>query len=302
MDFLAQNINILLNIVLALIMLGLGIGLKKQDFQHLFDQPKSLAIGLFAQMIVLPLFAFLLVYDANLSPEFKVGIMILSICPGGVTSNLVSYFVKGNVALSVSLTVLNAILTLFTIPILVNIFLGYFFEGSQQFEGVKLPVLGTMISIFMVTVLPASVGMLLRVQLGQKRVLKIQKYINVILPVLLVLVFGFKFLGNTGESNDFSTEIGLLTPIAIGLNVGSMILGFLAGTPFRLSFKNRITIAVEVGLHNTALALLVAGEKLGSAEMEKPALVYAMYSFFVTYVISYLLVRGRYQFLKKKRS
>jgi BASS family bile acid:Na+ symporter len=283
-------------------MLGLGIGLKKQDFQHLFDQPKSLAIGLFAQMVILPLFAFLLVYDANLSPEFKVGVMILSICPGGVTSNLVSYFVKGNVALSVSLTVLNAILTLFTIPILVNVFLGYFFEGSQQFVGVKLPVLGTMVSIFMVTVLPAAIGMLLRVQLGQKRVVKIQKYINIILPVLLVMVFGFKFLGNTGESNDFSTEIGLLTPLTIGLNVGSMLLGFLAGTPFQLSFKNRITIAVEVGLHNTALALLVAGEKLGSSEMEKPALVYAMYSFFVTYLISYLLVRGRYKFLKYKRN
>jgi len=283
-------------------MLGLGIGLKKQDFQHLFDQPKSLAIGLFAQMVILPLFAFLLVYDANLSPEFKVGVMILSICPGGVTSNLVSYFVKGNVALSVSLTVLNAILTLFTIPILVNVFLGYFFEGSQQFVGVKLPVLGTMVSIFMVTVLPAAIGMLLRVQLGQKRVVEIQKYINIILPVLLVMVFGFKFLGNTGESNDFSTEIGLLTPLTIGLNVGSMLLGFLAGTPFQLSFKNRITIAVEVGLHNTALALLVAGEKLGSSEMEKPALVYAMYSFFVTYLISYLLVRGRYKFLKYKRN
>ena len=302
MDFIAVNINVLLNIVLALIMLGLGIGLKKQDFQHLFDQPKSLAIGLFAQMVILPLFAFLLVYDANLSPEFKVGVMILSICPGGVTSNLVSYFVKGNVALSVSLTVLNAILTLFTIPILVNVFLGYFFEGSQQFVGVKLPVLGTMVSIFMVTVLPAAIGMLLRVQLGQKRVVKIQKYINIILPVLLVMVFGFKFLGNTGESNDFSTEIGLLTPLTIGLNVGSMLLGFLAGTPFQLSFKNRITIAVEVGLHNTALALLVAGEKLGSSEMEKPALVYAMYSFFVTYLISYLLVRGRYKFLKYKRN
>jgi BASS family bile acid:Na+ symporter len=283
-------------------MLGLGIGLKKQDFQHLFDQPKSLAIGLFAQMVILPLFAFLLVYDANLSPEFKVGVMILSICPGGVTSNLVSYFVEGNVALSVSLTVLNAILTLFTIPILVNVFLEYFFEGSQQFVGVKLPVLGTMVSIFMVTVLPAAIGMLLRVQLGQKRVVKIQKYINIILPVLLIMVFGFKFLGNTGESNDFSTEIGLLTPLTIGLNVGSMLLGFLAGTPFQLSFKNRITIAVEVGLHNTALALLVAGEKLGSSEMEKPALVYAMYSFFVTYLISYLLVRGRYMFLKYKRN
>jgi BASS family bile acid:Na+ symporter len=107
------DINFLLNIVLALIMFGLGLSLKREDFQQLFDQPKSLAIGLFAQMVILPFVAAFIVMQSPLPPEMKVGIMILSLCPGGITSNLVSYFVKGNVALAVSLTVSNALLSLF---------------------------------------------------------------------------------------------------------------------------------------------------------------------------------------------
>ena len=103
-----------------MIMLGLGISLRKEDFKQLFDQPKPLAIGLSAQMLLLPLIAFLLVYKSNLAPELKVGAMILSVCPGGITSNLVSYFVKGNVALAVSLTVSNAFLSLFSIPLMIN--------------------------------------------------------------------------------------------------------------------------------------------------------------------------------------
>lgn len=96
------------------------------------------------------------------------------------------------------------------------------------------------------------------------------------------------------------SDIWMLTPIVIGLNVLSMFLGYLVGTPFRLSFKNRITIAVEVGLHNTALALLIASEKLGVSNMEKPALVYALYSFFVTFAVAWILVRLRLYRLKKR--
>jgi BASS family bile acid:Na+ symporter len=136
------NINWLLNGVLALIMFGLGLSLKRADFQALFDQPKSLALGLFAQMVLLPFLAALLIYSAPLSPEWKVGIMILSVCPGGITSNLVSYFVKGNVALAVSLTVTNALLSLLSIPLMVNLFLTHFMnDGSQS---VSLPFWNTL--------------------------------------------------------------------------------------------------------------------------------------------------------------
>jgi len=298
-EIIGENIHFLLNSVLGLIMFGLGMSLKRSDFQELFHQPKALSIGLFSQMILLPMMAVVWVMFSELSPEFKIGVLILSICPGGITSNLVSYFVKGNVALSVSLTVINSLLTLFSIPILVNIFLNYFDVSNGGL--VHLPVLDTMFSIFNITILPASVGMFLRDRLG-KKILQIQKYINIVLPVLLFIVFGIKFLGSNqnGGTGISINEIIKLTPIVIGLNVSAMLLGVVVATIFNLSFKNRVTIAVEVGLHNTALALIVAGEKLGITAMEKPALVYAMYSFFITYGISILLVRVRLYRLKKR--
>lgn len=298
-EIIGENIHFLLNSVLGLIMFGLGMSLKRSDFQELFHQPKALSIGLFSQMILLPMMAVVWVMFSELSPEFKIGVLILSICPGGITSNLVSYFVKGNVALSVSLTVINSVLTLFSIPILVNIFLNYFDVSNGGL--VHLPVLDTMFSIFTITILPASVGMFLRDRLG-KKILQIQKYINIVLPVLLFIVFGIKFLGSNqnGGTGISINEIIKLTPIVIGLNVSAMLLGVVVATIFNLSFKNRVTIAVEVGLHNTALALIVAGEKLGITAMEKPALVYAMYSFFITYGISILLVRVRLYRLKKR--
>lgn len=282
-------------------MFGLGLSLKKEDFKQLFDQPKSLAIGLFAQLLILPFVAAIIVSQSNLPAELKVGIMILSVCPGGITSNLVSYFVKGNVALAVSLTVSNAFLTLFSIPLVVNLCLKHFMQ--TEYEGttmIQLPFWNTMFEIFLVTIIPAIFGMTVRKQMGNK-VIKISKWVNMVLPILLLLVFGFKFLaGQSQGGTDMSwAEVWTLTPYVILLNVLSMLVGFLVGIPFNLSYRNRITIAIEVGLHNTALALLIAGEKLRIPAMEKPALVYALYSFVVTFGVAYLLVYFREKVLKK---
>lgn len=292
------NINWLLNGVLALIMFGLGLSLKRSDFQALFDQPKSLAIGLFAQMVLLPFLAALIIFSAPLSPEWKVGIMILSVCPGGITSNLVSYFVKGNVALAVSLTVTNALLSLLSIPLMVNLFLTHFMnDGSQT---VSLPFWNTLLEIFVVTIIPAWLGMASRLRMG-KKVANVSRILNVVLPLLLLTVFGFKFMAgqDQGGTDMSAIDVLTLTPYVIGLNVFSMLLGFAVGIPFALSYRNRITIAIEVGLHNTALALLIAGDKLKIPAMEKPALVYALYSVIVTFTVGYLLVLFREKVLKK---
>lgn len=283
------NINILLNIVLGLIMFGLGLSLSTSDFKHLFNQPKALAIGLFAQMALLPIVAFAIATIAPLAPELKVGIMILSICPGGITSNLVSYFVKGNVALAISLTVCNAFLSLFTIPILVNLFLEHFMESGQTIE---LPFWRTMFEIFIITIVPATLGVVINRNFSAFAH-RTERYLNIILPLLLLLVFLFKFLAGREDGGTGMTFVDIkeLAPWVIGLNILSMILGFFAALIFKLPYKNRITISVEVGLHNTALALLIAGEKLLNHQMEKPALVYAMFSFIITFVIAWLLMQ-----------
>jgi len=293
------DINFLLNIVLALIMFGLGLSLKREDFQQLFDQPKSLAIGLFAQMVILPFVAALIVLQSPLPPEMQVGIMILSLCPGGITSNLVSYFVKGNVALAVSLTVSNALLSLFSIPLVVNLCLRYFMKGAGG-EVASLPFWNTLFEIFLVTIIPALLGMSAKRKFG-RHAARIGKWVNIVLPLLLFCVFGFKFLAGSqhGGTDMTAADIWLLSPYVISLNILSMLVGFVVGIPLQLSYRNRITIAIEVGLHNTALALIIAGEKLHNSAMEKPALVYALYSFFVTFSVAYLLVLIREKVLKK---
>lgn len=299
MAFIGEHIDVLLNLVLALIMFGLGLSLRKIDFQQLLEQPKILGIGLFTQLILLPLFAIVLVSAIDISPAFKVGVLILSICPGGVTSNLVSYFAKGNVALSVSLTVSNAIITLLTIPIMVNIFLDVFFNSGK--EVIELLFLDTVFSIFLVTVLPATLGMLVRYHLGRK-IMQLQKTVNILFPILLLLVFTIKFLADksSGGTAISISEILELTPIVVTLNAGAFLMGHAVAAIFRMSFQNATTIAIEIGLHNTALALLVASEILGNTEMEKPALVYALYSFVLTYGLSIGLIRLRLYRLKRR--
>lgn len=283
------SVNIILNVVLGMIMFGLGLSLTIKDFKKLFSEPRALAIGLFSQMILLPMVAFLLARYSGLSAELQIGIMILSFCPGGITSNLISYFVKGNVALAISLTVCNALFSLFTIPLLVNISLKYFMDKSQI---IVLPFWNTMFEIFIVTILPALAGILVST-IKEGFAKKTEKILNIILPVLLLMVFGFKFLASTdsGGANISKSDILNLAPVVIILNVGSMILGFIMGSFSKLNVKNRITISVEVGLHNTALALLIAGEKLQNHVMEKPALVYALFSFIITFVVAWLLMK-----------
>lgn len=270
-------------------MFGLGLSLTASDFRHLFQQPRALAVGLFAQMALLPLVAWVIAAYSGLSAELRVGIMILSVCPGGITSNLVSYFVKGNVALAISLTVCNAFLSLFTVPFLVNIFLEHFLSNGRLIE---LPFWQTMFDIFVVTILPATLGLLVRWRYGRFAV-RMEKNLNYILPVLLLLVFAFKFLAGSDQGGTSMTgaDIRHLSFWVVALNVLSMLLGYLAGMAVRLEFRNRITIAVEVGLHNTALALLIAGDKLGNSTMEKPALVYALFSFFITFAVAWVLMR-----------
>lgn len=292
------DINILLNVVLGLIMFGLGLSLSPKDFRNLFDQPRALGIGLFSQMVLLPGVAWLVAGWAPVSNELKVGIMILSVCPGGITSNLISYFVKGNVALAISLTVCNAFLSLFTIPTLVNLFLEYFQQSGQN---ISLPFWQTMCEIFIITILPACLGVLVNYRL-KGIAHKTEKYLNYVLPVLLILVFAFKFLTGSDKGGTGMTahDIWELAPWMIVLNALSMLLGFVAGTMFQLNFKNRITISVEVGLHNTALALLIAGDKLGNHTMEKPALVYALFSFFITFIVAWIMTRVHKGFVPVK--
>lgn len=269
---------------LVIIMMGIGLSITTSDLRNIIVEPRNLVVGLASQLILLPVIAFLIAAFSNIRPEFKVGLIIISACPGGVTSNLVNYIIRGNVALCVSITVVNGILTLITIPLIVRLALHVYMGEDTE---IVLPVLDTILKIFMITVIPASIGIYIR-RKREELALKIQNPLRIILPLLLLSVYaGVVFLEGNGEAG-LDSHFFRLIPYALMLNFFSMTAGLLVPRFFRLTKQNQYTIAVEVGLQNSTLAIFVASTLLGSQEMALVAVVYGSFSFFTTMLFGYL--------------
>jgi BASS family bile acid:Na+ symporter len=270
-------IDILISTVLAAIMFGLGLSLNTHSFKAIVIKPKAFFVGLGSQMIALPIIAFLLLYFSNLPVAYKMGIMILASCPGGTTSGFVTYLFKGNVALSISLTTINSILTIFTIPLIVNLSLGYF---MNQHAELHLPIIASIIQICTVTILPALLGILIRTY---KPIIAqiLQAKTKNILIVLLALVYAIKFFASQeyGGTGITGSEVWIIVPYAFAFNLLCFLFSIFSGKVAKLSIRDAFTIAIEVSLHNTTLALLVAGSLLKNQDMVKPALIYSMFSF-----------------------
>lgn len=284
-------VDVLITIVLSLIMFGVGLSLQLQNFSNLFKKPKPIIVGLSSQMLFLPALAFSFGVISNLPPEIKVGILILSVCPGGTTSNFITYLLNGNTALSISLTTLNSFITLFSIPIIVNIGLVYFLGEGTEFH---LPFLKTIAQIFYITILPASIGVYINTK-HQKTAFKLNKqitfslipklkfnYIKSTTIILLAIVFVIKLFaseasGGAGLTKDDFVDI---LPTVFFFNILGLAFGYFNSIIFRMKHENTpMTIGIEVGLQNTTLAFLVAGTLLQNVEMQKPALIYAFFSF-----------------------
>ncbi len=278
-------IDFLISIILALIMLGIGMSIDVGDFRAVVKRPRAFFVGLAGQMVLLPFFAFLLVSQSGLRPSFQVGIVILSLCPGGNTSNYVSYLVKANTALSISLTSINGILTLFSIPVITNIALRLFMGETGA---ISLPFGPTVVQILLVTLLPASIGVWIRYR--NKRVSTIlEKPIRYTTMVLLLVAFAILFFGSGdgGSPNITIEDVKEMFPAVLALNIVGLSLGIFSGRLAGLSRRNATTLAIEIGLQNTTLAILIGGTLLGNSDMIKPALVYATFSFWTTLAFAY---------------
>ena len=149
---------VFLPLALFIIMLGMGLGLTLDDFKRVLVEPKAVIIGLIAQLIMLPVVGFFLASIFPLDPELAVGLMILTACPGGSTSNMVTYLVKGNIALSITLTAISSLITVFTIPFVVNFSMTHFM-GKEV--AIQLPFVKTVVQIAVITLIPITIGMLL---------------------------------------------------------------------------------------------------------------------------------------------
>jgi len=266
-----------LPVTLAIITMGMGLSLTEKDFQNIFLQPKAVIIGLCCQMILLPVIAWLIASSANIDPVYKVGLMIIAACPGGATSNLITYLLRGNVALSISMTALNSLITLITIPLVVHLSLEAFYEDAAF----QLPVGMTILKVFLITVLPTFVGTRIRKNYADFSI-KLERPLRVVLPLLILLIYvGVIFIDQRTGPDNRSAFIKIFQ-YTLMLNILAMVSGFLVARVLRLRVINQFTISIEVGLQNSALAILVATTLLKNNDMALVPMVYGTFSFFST--------------------
>lgn len=282
-------IDLLVSAVLATIMFGVGLSINMDDLKEIRRSPKAFFYGLFAQMVLLPLITFTIVSFTDLPPAIKVGFIILAACPGGTTSGFVTVLYRGNVALSVTLTTINSILTLLTIPLLVNIALAFYMGRHSAFD---LPFIQSFLQIFFVTLLPAGTGVVIRYRWNDIAD-RIQKPVRTTMIILFAGVYTLIAVADEskGGSGISWPEALRIFPIALIVNIAGFAAGMITGKVARTGLRASFTIGIEVALQNTTLALLVAGTLIQSNDMVKPALVYAMFSFWTAMVFGIAVKR-----------
>lgn len=289
-DFFSR---ILLPTVLGFIMLGMGLSLTRKDFRNIFVQPKGVITGLVGQMVFLPVFAFFIAeWWPGLRPEFKAGIVLIAACPGGATSNLIAHLLRGNVALSVSMTTVNSFLTLFTIPTIMNIALVYFSPAPEKVE-IELPILDTVYKVLFITVLPTLVGILIRAR-NTRFALLLERPLKVVMPILLALaVSAAVFLeAREGKAVPIQDYIDVL-PATLTLNGLGLAIGYGLAFVMSLGTASSLTISVEVGLQNSALAITIASSPLilDNPTIAAPAAAYSLFSFFTALIFGLAVKR-----------
>ncbi len=270
----------LISLALFLIMFTIGLSIDFPDLKKVFRRPKKVFVGLLSQLLFLPLIAFIILQFFDLPVSIKIGILILAICPGGTTSNFISYLVKVNTPFSVALTSIGSLITLITIPFLTNLFLMYYLGDGQY---IPLPILKTVFNLFILILIPVSMGMFLRNR-KESFSLNLEKRMKYFSIVLLASVFLMKFLASEsagGSGITFESALPIL-PALLLLHFLSLFGGFLIAKAFKITTRNATTIGIEVGLQNSALALFITGTLLKDAIMTQPILVYVLFSFFTT--------------------
>jgi BASS family bile acid:Na+ symporter len=257
---------------LAVIMFGMGLSLRVEDFKRILIYPKAVGIGLLNQLVLLPILAFGIVKAFSLPPELAVGLMILAVCPGGATSNLITHLAKGDSALSITLTACSSIITVFTIPFLVNFSIAYFIPGG---EAKQLEVVGTVVSVLFITLIPVALGMITLAKaprLAEKWDQPFRK-ISTVFFVVIVLAAILKERANLVQ---YFIEAG---PAALALNLSTLALSFLMAKWTGLPFRQGLTIAIESGIQNGTLGITIAATLLVNSVMSIPSAIYSLLMF-----------------------
>ncbi len=272
--------SLFLPLALGIIMLGMGMTLVIDDFKRVILLPKAAITGICCQMLLLPALGFGLAILFKLPPELAVGLILLSLCPGGATSNIVSHLARADLALSVTLTAISSVVTIFTIPIFLNIALFRFMGGEQA---IQLPVLATIAQIFMVTVLPVACGMFLARKLP-RLTQKALPAVNWVSASFFVLILLLAILKERANLLSYFQQAGMA---ALCLNASGMALGYFVGRALGLAIRQRLTIAIETGIQNGTLAIGIALSPiiLNNSQMAIPAAIYSLLMFVTAGVV-----------------
>ncbi|MEA5574672.1 bile acid:sodium symporter family protein [Calothrix sp. UHCC 0171] len=268
---------IILPIALGIIMLGMGLSLVPEDFQRITKYPKAVAIGLISQLIILPIIGFIVANVVPMQPEIAVGFIILSICPGGPSSNLITYLAKGDVVLSITLTAFSSIITVFTIPILANLALQNFIGQSAS---IQLPIGQTMLQIFIITLVPCGLGMWIRQQFPDIA-RRLEKVTNNLAAIFLIVIISAIIIREWSRLPGFIIQVGIGVVL---LNLLSCFAGFLSSRLFKLNLAQSICIAIEVGIQNGTLAIAITAGILKNPDMAVPAAVYSLFMYVTAFI------------------
>ena len=270
-------------IALALIMLGLGTSLKIDDFLRVFRYPKDFFVGLFCQMIILPIIAFLLIKIINIPTEIALGVMIIAAAPGGVASNILTKFANGDVALSISLTAIISLISIFSVPFII-----FFSADLLNIDYVQknISILSISLKMFFVVTIPVLVGMIIR-HYANNFVLDKTKTIERISVGLFIIVFISIYIEEWDKIVNFLIKAGTISLI---LNITMMTVGFYIAKFFASGIAQQKCISLECGLQNGTLAVFVGTQFFDEIVYLVPSAAYALIMFF-TSIFFVLLIK-----------
>ena len=273
--------DVILPLALAFIMFTLGLGLTFSDFARVVKAPKNFIIGLISQLIFLPIVALIIVFVWPLQPELAIGLILIAAAPGGVTSNILTSFAKGDVALSISLTAVMSLLSVISVPIVLGISMGLISDNSLG----SISLTGIAISMFLIVTLPVLIGMTFRASLSFLT-MRIEKLARILSTALFVLVLIGAILAERENLVEYFAQTGL---VVLSLNLLMMIIAFYWAKFFGTGTSQQKAISIECGLQNGTLAIFVGTSVFGGGLYIIPAATYSVIMYLTSLIFIYFI-------------
>jgi BASS family bile acid:Na+ symporter len=280
---------IFLPLALGIIMLGLGLSLSLADFARVVQFPKPVLVGLVCQLLILPVACFFIAKGFGLAPALAVGLMLLAASPGGTSANLYSHLAHGDVALNITLTAVNSLIAILTMPLIVNLSLNHFMAADQA-----IPLqFAKVVQVFAIVLGPVAIGMLIKRQLPNFAA-RMDKPVKIISALFLLLIIVLAIAKDWNTVVEYAPQVGLA---ALVFNLLSLAVGYWVPRLMKLSLRQSIAIGMEIGIHNgtLAIALALSPALLNNPTMAIPAALYGFIMFFTAGIFGWLVnrVHGR---------